>query len=152
MGITELTVGDQTILYDRDATIAAYQGMGRGGADECPCSTPCDECKNFAAQRDVAYPLQFKNLLDQLGIDSTKEAEVFTYREQQGGWQEYGGWFYLVGALVAGIPPTNWHPDATGFHCHFSTSHPDPGDFKGRPALRLSFDVRLKWVIKESAN
>ena len=127
--MTELTVDNQTIRYDRDATIAAYQGVELGGADECPVGKSCLDCRNFAIQRAVAYPSSFKALLELLGIDPAKEAEVFTYGDELGDTQLYGGWFYLVGELVSGKPPSHWQTDSTGFHRHFSNSFPDPGEF-----------------------
>ncbi len=145
--MTELTVDNQTIRYDRDATMAAYRGVELGYADECPVGESCLDCKNFAVQRAVAYPSSFKALLELLGIDPAKEAEIFTYSDEPSDHQLSGGWFYLVGELVAGEAPSHWQTDSTGFDRHFSTSFPDPGDFKGRPVLALHFNVQLRWVV-----
>jgi hypothetical protein len=73
MPMTEMQIGDQAIRYDRDATVAAYQTPEQGFAEKCGCIF----CKNFAAQRAVVYLISFRTLLEQLGIDPSKEAEVF---------------------------------------------------------------------------
>jgi hypothetical protein len=47
MSLTEMRIGDQTIRYDREATVAAYGGLAHGFAEECGSIF----CQNFAAQR-----------------------------------------------------------------------------------------------------
>ena len=86
--MTELRVGDRVILFDQELTRRTYSAIERGGADICTCSY----CRNYAAQRMAAYPEAFLGLLEQLGIDPTKEDEVYeTYFEN--GLTHYGGWF-----------------------------------------------------------
>jgi hypothetical protein len=58
--MTEMQVGDQTIRYDRDATVTIYGNMEGGFAEKCGCVF----CKNFAAQRNLAYPASFRALLE----------------------------------------------------------------------------------------
>jgi hypothetical protein len=147
--MTEVTVGFQTIRYDREATAAAYRGVELGGADNCPVGDSCRDCKNFAAQRSSLYPAAFRALLEQLGVDPTKEEEVFTYGPERSGLIQYGGWFYFVGELVEGKPPNGWQVGPENFYFHFSTSHPSAADFPGRPVLAVFFDVRLRWVLAE---
>jgi hypothetical protein len=43
--MTELRIGDQTVLYDRAATAAIYSGVARGFVEECGSVF----CRNFAA-------------------------------------------------------------------------------------------------------
>jgi len=90
MPMTEMRVGDQTIRYDREATAAAYENIERG----------CASCKNFAAQRNLAYPSSFLAILQQLGIDAAKEGEAFECGPVEDGCRLYGGWFHFVGELV----------------------------------------------------
>ena len=70
--MTEMTVGDQTIRYDPDATAAIYATLRNGWAEDCGCVG----CRNLLAQRDEVYPAAFKELLQRLGIDPNKESEV----------------------------------------------------------------------------
>ena len=96
MAFTEMQVGDQEIRHDRDRTQLVYSGIEKGDADECGCIY----CRNFAAQRESAYPESFKRLLDQLGIDPAKEGEVYEAGPAEGGRFTYGGWFYFVGEMI----------------------------------------------------
>jgi len=45
MPMTEMQIGDQTIRYDRDATVAVYESPEHGDAEECGCIF----CKNFTS-------------------------------------------------------------------------------------------------------
>jgi hypothetical protein len=73
MSLTEMRIGDQTIRHDREATAAVYETVKQGEAEVCGCIF----CKNFVAQRNLVYPASFGALLEQLGVDPNKEAEVF---------------------------------------------------------------------------
>jgi hypothetical protein len=69
--VGQIESGDQIVRYDRAQTEQAYSVIKRGGAEICGCSY----CRNFAAQRDNAFPATFFQLLDMLGIDPTKEGK-----------------------------------------------------------------------------
>jgi hypothetical protein len=96
MPMTEMHLGDQTIRYDREATAAIYAGLRGGWAEGCLCVG----CRNLMAQRDVAYPSEFREVLDRLGIDPNKEAEAVADGPLENGLHHYGGWFFLVGEMV----------------------------------------------------
>jgi hypothetical protein len=70
--ITEVTVGDQTVSYDPEATAAIYAGLRHGWAEDCGCVG----CRNLLVQRDEVYPAAFRDLLHRFGIDPNKEAET----------------------------------------------------------------------------
>jgi hypothetical protein len=144
MPMTAIQVGDQTIRYDRDATAAIYVSLQHGFAENCGCLF----CKNFAAQRNLVYPASFKALLEQLGIDPNKEAEVFEYGPVEDGYHLYGGWFYFVGEMVkAGERNSN----AGGqFEFWFTSIGPDAAAFHAGPRLTLEFTTHLKWVLLAS--
>jgi hypothetical protein len=72
--MTELRIGDQLIRFDREATVAAYSDVPQGWADQCSCSG----CRNFARQRKTAYPTEFRDLLNTVGIDPAKKVNLFT--------------------------------------------------------------------------
>ena len=150
MPMTEAQVGDQTIRYDRDATAAVYATLEHGDSQRCGCAF----CRNFAAQRHLIYPPSFRTLLEELGIDPDKEGEAFEYGPVDGGCHLYGGWFYLVGEMVAAgernyqAPgcPDDGHP----FEFFFTTSHPRAAAFGCGPVLAVEFTARLGWVLPES--
>lgn len=74
--MTEMGIGDQTIRYDRDVTVAAYGTVEQGDAERCGCTF----CKNFAAQRNLVYPTSFGSMPEQLGIDPNKEGRGIRVR------------------------------------------------------------------------
>jgi hypothetical protein len=140
MAFAELRLGDQTIRYDRDATQCVYAGLEQGNAEKCGCI----DCQNFAAQRDSVYPESFKRLLDQLGIDLSKEGEVYAMGPNEAGKISYGGWFYFAGELIeAGENNTN----LDGFQFWFNAKGPKAPAFWGEPVLSVEFVTALDWVI-----
>lgn len=79
---------DKTILYRdwvfevaKEITQATYEQVEYSGADSCICN----DCKNFVASRDKAYPTEVKNLFENLGIDISKESEVCHYTRLDNG-------------------------------------------------------------------
>ena len=140
-----LSLGDQTFTFDKSATEAAYALLEGGDADRCGC----DPCRNFALQRNIAYPLDFLALLDRLGIDALKEGEVFEHGPEPSGKRLYGGWFYFVGTIdVRGENQI----EANGFSYFIGTSFPKPPPpFRDQPVLAVEFVTRLPWVLPSSA-
>ncbi|MGH9570095.1 MAG: hypothetical protein ACRD4F_10665, partial [Candidatus Angelobacter sp.] len=57
--------GNQSIMFDPEMTKQVFSTIATGNAELCGCS----HCLNFAAQRHSAYPVDFRLLLGQLGID-----------------------------------------------------------------------------------
>jgi hypothetical protein len=147
--MTELQIGDQKILYDRDATIAIYQCIDRSWADKCRCLS----CKNFLAHRDRVYPPSFLALLDQLGIDPKKESEIIEhpilddYARDRLHW--YDGWLNFIGAFISGGDIVQ-APDADHFEYYFVTGLPGIGGFYDRkPSIAIEFETPLRWIIPE---
>jgi hypothetical protein len=144
--MTELQVGDQTIRFDREATITAYRTMVQGWAEDCGCV----QCRNFAVQRDSIYPASFRSILEQLGIDERKEGEAFEYGPVGDGWHLLGGWFYLVGEMVSAGASNVTDPAWPRFEYFFGRSAPTPpAIFRSGPWLALEFTVHVKWVLEE---
>jgi hypothetical protein len=96
----ELTLNDQTVLFDRAATISAYKLLDHGNADSCTCG----DCKNFAKFRSQVYRTDLLVLLERLGIDPLKEWEAYSFGDAIKGHIPYGGWFVFVG---------EWSPAST---------------------------------------
>jgi hypothetical protein len=140
----QLHSGDQTIRYDREQTGRAYAELKSGDAERCGCSY----CRNFAAQRSMVYPENFRRLLNQLGVDAEKEGEVYECGPE-GSMRVYGGWFYLVGELIeAGERMTD---SGSGFQYYFvDTKHlPKPSANFGQSVLAIEFSTKLPWVISD---
>jgi len=148
MALTEFQIGDQAILYDREATVAIYEKIDRSWAEACGCPS----CKNFLSQRDRVYPPSFLKLLDQLGIDPKKESEIFEhiiladYRRNK--LHAYDGWLNFVGEYVSG-GAVFCSPDAEQFEFSFVTRLPGLGGFRDRPSIAIEFETPLRWRIPE---
>lgn len=93
--MTELRIGDQLIRFDREATLTSYLAIRQGDADRCGCQG----CRNFAIQRNAIYPQGFRALLDNMGIDLTKEGEA-VHEGPKDNAHFYSGWFYVVGEVI----------------------------------------------------
>ncbi|MFT3915332.1 MAG: hypothetical protein QM704_14795 [Anaeromyxobacteraceae bacterium] len=90
----ELKFDRWTLHVDPVATALAYESISPGPED---CG--CDECRNFAAQRERIYPREFLELCARLGIPPGKEGEVYGCGGGQDGRHFYGGWFHFVGSV-----------------------------------------------------
>jgi hypothetical protein len=112
-----LEVGSWHVEVDAESTRRFYAGAGIGSPDRCVCSS----CRNFAAAREDIYPVEFKRLLDQLGVDARVEKEVSEYgpaddgawwsdyENERGNWQDwvwlYIGEFHVCGTFSPPPPP-----------------------------------------------
>jgi hypothetical protein len=144
----ELYVGQQKILFDREATAALYrQTIMVPGADQCSCIP----CKNFVAQRGTAFPEEFLQFLNELGVDPLKEWEVFEYNFDPKNRRKhvlYGGWFLFVGELVEGLDKRP-EPAQQGFAHWFTTSFPAGTLPTGLKLCAVEFLREIPWVLSE---
>jgi len=139
----ELRLGDQVIRYSREATAAAYGHIESGCSDHCSCN----QCRNFAKQNNTAYPPEFLNLLQQLGIDASKEADVHVSGPLEEGRCRCGGWFYLVGELVEkGWSIAKAGKDLQCFFRECGTLSGSPA-WRGHDLLALEFIVEIPWLL-----
>jgi hypothetical protein len=136
----ELTLNDQVVVFDREATVSSYDSIEQGDADRCTCSN----CQNFTRFRDVAYGPKLVALLERLGIDRFKESEAFLCGAEVDGRLPYAGWFPFVG---------EWSPNRTGKDAFdfpkqeefffFTKAYPKAIKLFGPRALAVEFTV---WV------
>ena len=146
MPMSEMQVGDQVIRYDREATAAIYAGLRNGWAEDCGCVG----CRNFVAQRNVIYPASFRELLDQLGIDRSKESVAVADGPLANGLHHYGGWFCFIGEMVTAGEGLSTASDSPYFKYFFTRGWPCSKEFREGPRLAIEFEVHLKWVLNES--
>jgi hypothetical protein len=132
-----------TVRHDRAATVAHYQTVAHGDADRCGCSF----CRNFALQRSTTFPADFLRLLERLGIDPAREAEVYEMGPAADGLRLYGGWFCFVGDFAR---TEEWPVAAFGaprFDIGFTSSFPKPQG-PHRDAMRaVEFSAPLLWLL-----
>lgn len=138
--------GQWQYSVDRDATVAAYARAEYGDAVRCGCNG----CRNFVAARFRVFPPDFVALLNSLGVDPTKEGEVYTEGRKAPGSHYYGGWFHFVGELPV-----------TGDFEHVSFSNgllvsmckksaPGLPELDGLPLVQLEFRAEnVPWVLAE---
>jgi hypothetical protein len=86
------------ILYDREATVAAHAKILTGGAESCGC----DPCRNWANSRIRIIPVEFRDLLELLGIPLDREREVYHNCRLESGLHSYAGWYHFIGHVLTG--------------------------------------------------
>jgi hypothetical protein len=153
-----MKIGSAEFTFDRAATQQAFSAIEKGAPERCGCSY----CRNFVAAREQVYSPPVVALLEQLGIDRTKEAETWQYCRIRPRVQQYGGFFHFCGSLVSGgdemiqIGASAWWHKidyaqiAPGFEAGIS-SRPSLVEepFKSKPILELCFTAEVPWLIAE---
>jgi hypothetical protein len=143
----ELSLGDQVIRYDREATVAAYSILLSPSAKRCGCKS----CRNLAMQRESVYPLAFLAILNQLGIDPKGEHDIHQNGPVEDGMViPTGGWFDLVGEMVE--KGERMAEIDKEFQCFFrgvGGSHAGSKAWRGKPMLALEFTAKVRWLLPE---
>lgn len=140
-----LELPNWNILFDREATVAAYARIPRGGAESCRC----DPCRNWVESRGQILPRELRDLLERLGIPPDRDAEVYHDGRLDSGLHSYGGWYHFVGRVVRGE-----REDAPllefGFFRVFFHSSPGlvPEAFAGQPVVQLEFMAEVPWLSR----
>jgi hypothetical protein len=151
-------IGRWQIDYNADATRACYAQVAQGSQ----VTWSCGDCRNFAAALEQAFPPAARDVLDQLGIDYSKAAEVYTTGRGDSGLHQYGGWFHFVGHIAAGADA--WRQvekDGESFAGELErlVDHFELGftsriallseAFAGKPVVQLEFQTQVPWLIAE---
>jgi hypothetical protein len=139
-----LRIGDQLIRFDREQTVEAYKQIAQSWAERCKCVA----CRNFLAQRNTAFPGSFLNLLNHLGIDSSKEGEIFGCILMPSGKRHYGGWFFFSGILLQSGELRQSEDGIDYFVIGPGRMpRPSPRDAFGPNPLALDFTIEIPWVL-----
>jgi hypothetical protein len=146
MPMMEMRIDDQTFLYDPETTSAIYARLRTGWAENCGCAG----CRNLLAQRDDIYPSAFRELLQRLGIDPTKEAEAVADGPLGNGLHHYGGWFFFVGEMVTAGDSMSVVSESPYFGYFITRGGPCPSEFREGPRLGVGFEAEFKWILNES--
>ena len=145
-GSTMANFGQWKYSVDRDATIVAYGRAERGGTDTCDCAN----CRNFRVARAHAFPAEFFALLDQLGIDPLKDAEVYHNARLAPGRHDYGGWYHFIGSLdqTGDFPPVDLGGGFTAYMCRASA--PRLPSLDAMPVVQVEFHAEaVPWLLDE---
>ncbi len=156
-----LQLGHYALDADPAATCAAYLPLDTA---ETGCS--CQGCRNYAALvAKGLLPEPLRALLDTLGIDAAKPAEVFVYTRNPDGTLLYSGFYHLVGTLLEGETPwTPTTPDGTvlrwdeervipladNLQVAFSPDILMLEESFPSPVVQLELEGSLPWVLDEA--
>lgn len=149
---TTISYKDWNLIVDREATKIAYDNCETGSAEGCDCN----DCKNFADNKDKIYPEEIKGLFDKLGIDYRKEAEVSHYCRQADGLHYYGGWFHFNGQFKGKdctVPlPSGGHtleltPVTENFSIGFRVDNSLTIFAEKEGLVQIEFESKIPWTI-----
>jgi hypothetical protein len=147
------TVARWLIEHDPDATRRCFALLPVGTG----CG--CNQCRNFEAAAGRTFPADFIALADALGVDPSKPADLCHWCREPSGLYLTGGWFHLVGSIVAGedliheVHGTGrfqFEELVPGLEFGFTTRLAlVPPVFAGLPVLQLEFQARVPWVLTD---
>jgi hypothetical protein len=103
------------------------------------------------AARSVVFPAEFLSFLERLGIDPTKDGQVYHNGRLSPGRHHYGGRFHFAGTLdVTGdIPSVRVSEDFEVFLCRKSA--PNLAELNGLPLVQVEFAASaVPWLLDES--
>ena len=84
------------LIVDSELTKLTYDNVAVGSSESCNCN----DCRNFANNREEIYPDEIKKLLNELGIDYKKESEICHYCRQDDGFHFMAAGFILKDSLT----------------------------------------------------
>jgi hypothetical protein len=145
----ELCFGQQRIRFDREGTVLLYRDtITVADAERCTCTS----CKNFAAQRTNVFPEEFLRFLKELGVDPSREWEIFDYDfgPEDPHIHLYGGWFLFCGELVEGSDRQTELGAGTFAHW-FTNSFPDSTLPRELKLCAVEFLARIPWILREKS-
>lgn len=142
-----VSVGKWRCRCDPETTRQAYASFEERRAEMCGCCY----CRNFVAARERVYSVAVRALFERLGIDFTKEAEVYELTRLTSGLHLYGGWFHFVSRIEEETDDPENHDSVEG---PFNIRLHDkpalvPSSFQGMSLLQLEFTARVPWVLHE---
>lgn len=148
--------GRWQIAFDRDETIRRYSLLPVGSG----CS--CTECKNFHLVGVDAYPKDFRDIADALGIDLCKPAELCHYGAPATPMRLTGGWFHVAGRITSGREPwkskgptssvkiADFEKLQSGAEFGLSSDAQLVAEaFKGSPLTQVEFLVNVPWLLDD---
>ena len=140
-------VGLWKVIFDREATLAAYGRLSVSKAPRCSCQG----CRNFRALDDIAFSIDIRNLLDQLGIDPVLPAEIVISGNLEDGECPYSSIFHFEGTLV---DDEKEHMSPIGpngsFFIHKGQGPAQPEAKFSRNILTIEIYSKMKWVLNEA--
>jgi hypothetical protein len=141
------TVARWLIEHDPEATRRCYAQLPVGTG----CG--CNQCRNFDAAVEKAFPSEFRSLTDALGVDVAKPAELCHWFRESSGLYLTGGWFHFIGSILAGedvmqvsdgTGTFRFEQLVPGFEFGFGAKLGCVGEpFRGHQLVQLEFQTRV---------
>ena len=139
-------LGQWVYRVDPPATRKAYAMSPVRGVDICDCLY----CQNFRIARDRVLPEPFLQLLQSLGIDPSKEGEIYEVHRHESGLHIYSGWYHFVGELIedGAFTPVVLSPS---FRVWLTKADaPRIATLKDADVVQLEFDCdAVPWLLDE---
>ncbi len=139
MMTTRITLFHWEIEFEREKTISVYSSITPG----CNCAY----CRNFVAATRTLPPAYFA-LLDRLGIDPGKPAEIIEHGKNRDGLHRYNWWYHVVGRVL-------WENETNASFANgqvevLVSSKTDLVDKAfPLPVFQIGFYANLPWVLQE---
>lgn len=138
--------GCWSIEFDKAATREVFERILQAGPEGCKCAY----CRNFVVCRPEVYPSIFLRFLDSLGIDSSKESEVYQFTRMKDGRHMYGGCFHFIGRLLSAGNADEPFMVAGDFECRLiEGSELADRLFDDKPLVQVVFTAYLPWKLSE---
>ena len=133
--LDRLEIGRYVVEYDRETIAAAYSRIGVPGPEACGCWY----CRNWVAGREQLVPAAVRDLLALLGVPLAGEIEVWEVPDEQHK-HLYGGWYMVVGRLIAKPPEAARTFDLAHWQISWSSGPSyDVPQFAGQDVCELHF-------------
>lgn len=103
------------------------------------------------AHRTGRLPAWLLAMLESVGIDPSKEVgEIHQYNPNSDGTHCYGGFYHIVGTIVAAGPPFDRGSEDSNGDVSITTKlNLLSRDFP-RPAIQVEFVANIPWVLPET--
>lgn len=110
----EIFINDWIVQYDPDKTSQIYKKIERGYSGYCSCQI----CKHYSQYRNKYIPEDLGYLIEELGIDITKEAEV----SFSGDKTIFQGYFTIFFHFIGSVKthPNGWNICSAGEYFQYA--------------------------------
>lgn len=150
--MTRLEIGSIRCAVDAEATRRVHALLASGGAERCGCLY----CRNFAAARELMFPLPLQHALQSAGIDWRKESEAVHYGRLDDSGHHYQVWINFVGSVENGtgfdLTPESGAGPTVRIKAFNDADHytPKPPAFDHHTVGRIEIEAALPWVLSEA--
>ncbi|MEO8071952.1 MAG: hypothetical protein ABI686_01780 [Acidobacteriota bacterium] len=145
MSLQKIKFRDWEFEIDCDLTKKSYEMKLFGSADHCPCRY----CKNYLVQRSLIFTEEIKKLLNDLGIEISKEDDVTEYVKLENGLHKYIGEFVFAGKIFSGNKFDRNGASGIQFTKISDNFLIAFGEKKDSVWSAIMFETNIPWVIEE---